>query len=262
MILGSMVSLLFLYSGDFGERVIRNMINDPSYCKVCGLLCDFCKYGVYTYVQNIHAAIELLDPNKLPLFIEKPEKYIPEKIPFVDICIATGLHKDVLLAIPRRLHNEGIKGLIAPIEDFREVPPGLQRQLEHECADLSIEYAFPKPFCSLEPSTGKPLISAFVQETKVGKPSVRITSEKQNGEEFIRGVAVDRSAPCGSTWYVARKLIGNEVQKDKIRDIVARAHHSFPCTATMSIDPEIREPVLHKAGYLIREAVESQLEYG
>lgn len=256
-----MVSLMFVYSGDFGERVIRNIINDPSFCKVCGLLCDFCKYGVYTYVQDVHAAIELPSPAKLPSFIENPEEYIPEKIPVVDVCIATGIHQDILLALPPRLEHEGIRGLIVPIEDFREVPPGLQKQLEHECADLSIECAFPKPFCSLDPSTATPLISKFVQELKVGKPSLRITTEKQNGGEVIRGVAVERSAPCGSTWYVARKLIGSEVQRDRIRDVVSKAHHSFPCTATMSTDPEIGEPILHKAGYTIREAVESQLNY-
>lgn len=256
-----MVSLSFIYSGDFGERVIRNMINDPSYCKACGLLCDFCKYSVYTYVRNIHAAIELPDPAKLPRFIENPEKYIPEKLPAVDVCIATGIHQDLLLALPSRLKREGVKGLIVPIEDFREVPPGLQKQLEQECAELSIECAFPKPFCSLDPLTATPLISKFIQEFKVGKPSLRITTEKQNRGETIRGVIVERSAPCGSTWYVARKLIGSEVQKDKIRDIVAKAHHSFPCTATMSTDPEVGEPILHIAGYTIREAVESQLHY-
>src|SRR4030065_2739839 len=105
-----MVSLVFIYSGDFGERVIRNVINDPSFCKACGLLCDFCKYGVYTFVQNICAAIELTNPTKLPRFIENPEEYLPERIPVVDLCIATGIHQDLLLALPKRLRNEGIKG--------------------------------------------------------------------------------------------------------------------------------------------------------
>jgi len=254
-----MVHLLFVYSGDYGERVIRNLINDPSFCKACGLLCDSCKYGVYSYVQNIHAAIELPDPAKLPRFIEKPEKYLPKKIPTVDICIATGIHQDLLLALPSRLKREGIKGLITPIEDFREVPLGLQRQLERECGELAIECAFPKPFCALEPAEAKPLISRFSQEFKIGKPSLRITTAKQNRLKVICSVGVERSAPCGSTWFVARKLIGKEVRREEIRDVVAKAHHSYPCTSTMAVDPEIGEPILHKAGYLIREAVEDQL---
>jgi len=254
-----MLSLLFVYSGDYGERVIRNLVNDPSFCKACGLFCDFCKYGVYSYVQNIHAAIELPDPAKLPSFIEKPEKYLPKKIPAVDICIVTGIHQDLLLALPSRLKRKGIKGLITPVEDFQEVPLGLQKQLEEECEEVAIEYAFPKPFCALEPAEAKPLISKFIQEFKIGRPSLRITTETRNKLKIIYSVAVERSAPCGSTWYVAKKLIGKEVLKDEIRNVVAKSHHSYPCIATMAVDPEIGEPILHKAGYLIREAVEDQL---
>jgi len=254
-----MLSLLFVYSGDYGERVIRNLINDPSFCKACGLLCDFCKYGVYSYVQNIYGAIELPDPTKLPKFIEKPEKYLPKKVPTVDMCVATGVHQDLLLAIPSKLEREGIKGLVTPVEDFREVPPGLQKQLEEECEELAIEHAFPKPFCTLEPAKDKPLISRFVQQFRIGKPILGINTEKRDKSKVICDVIVERSAPCGSTWYVAKKLIGEEVRKEQIRDVVAKAHHSYPCTATMAVDPEIGEPILHKAGYLIREAVEDQL---
>jgi len=254
-----MLHLLFVHSGDYGERVIRNLINDPSFCKACGLLCDFCKYGVYSHVRSIHGAVELPDPSELPRFIEEPEEYLPRKIPAVDICMATGLHQDLLLALPSRLKREGIRGLIAPIEDFREVPPGLQRQLGEECVELDIEYASPKPFCALEPVEAKPLISEFIRAFKIGKPSLRIATETRNELRTIHGVAVERSAPCGSTWYVAKKLIGREVEREGIREAVARAHHSYPCTATMATDPEIGEPILHKAGYLIREAVESQL---
>ena len=253
------MDLLFVYSDDYGERVIRNLINDPSFCKACGLLCSFCKYGVYTHMQNIHAAIELMNPAKLPRIIENPEKYLPEKVPAADLCIATGIHQDLLLALPQRLRLEGIRGLITPIEDFKEVPLGLQKQIERICEELKIEYAAPKPFCALEPELETPLISRFVQEFHIGKPSLQITTERRGSSEIISSVTIERSAPCGSTWYVARKLIGKEIRKDDIRNIIAKAHHSYPCTATMSTDPELREPILHKAGYLIRDAVENQL---
>jgi len=254
-----MLNLLVIYSGDYGERVIRNLINDPSFCRSCGLLCDFCKFGVNSHVRNIRGAIDLRDPAELPRLIEEPERYLPRSIPTVDICIATGIHQDLLLALPLRLKQEGIKGLIAPVEDFKEVPSGLQKQLERECDELGIEHAFPKPFCALEPLESKPLISRFVDEFRIGKPSLRMAIDKRNELRVIRGVAVERSAPCGSTWYVARKLIGEEVRKGEIRDVVAKAHHSYPCTATMDVDREIGEPILHRAGYLIREAVEDQL---
>ena len=254
-----MLDIAFVYSGNFGERVIRNLINDPSFCKVCGLFCDFCKYGIYSYVQNIHAAIELPNPSQLPRFIENPEKYLPKKIPTSDLCIVTSIHQDLLLELPSLLEKTGVKGLIAPIEDFREVPVGLQKQIESECKERGIEYAFPKPFCSLDVQEEPPLIAQFIQEYKIGKPKVSITTEKRNEKKVIYGVRVERSAPCGSTWYVAKKLLGKEVEKESIRDAIAKAHHSYPCTATMETDPEIKEPILHKAGYLIRAAVEDQL---
>ena len=68
-----------------------------------------------------------------------------------------------------------------------------------------------------------------------------------------------RSAPCGSTWYVARKLIGVETEGEILYDVVAKAHHSYPCTATMSVDPEVKEPILHLGGFIIREEVEKAL---
>jgi len=71
---------------------------------------------------------------------------------------------------------------------------------------------------------------------------------------------VRRSAPCGSTWYVAKKLVGVETKREILYDAIAKAHHSYPCTATMGVDSELKEPILHVAGYIIREEVEKGLK--
>ena len=254
------LTLIFLYSGEFAERVIRNLINDPSYCQPCGLYCDHCKYGVYSYVQNIRAAIRLPEPHQLPPFIEDPERHLPKRVPRAHLCIASGLHKDLLLGLPNLLQRSRISGLIVPIEDFREVPSGLRRQVAELCQDLGLEAAFPKPFCSLEPSMDKPVISRFVTEMGVGRPVLRIETIRGCGKKSIGSVVVERSAPCGSTWYVAKKLIGVEVRREILYDVIAKAHHSYPCTATMMVDPEINEPILHVGGYIIREEVERALK--
>lgn len=254
------LTLVFIYSGDYAERVIRNLINDPSFCKSCGLYCDFCKYGIYSNVRNIRAAIKLPDPSKLPLFIEDPEKYMPKKIPKTDLCIASGLHKDLLLELPHQIQKVGTRGLIVPIEDFIEVPSGLRKQIEEECQEQGLESVFPKPFCSLEPSVNKPTISRLIAELKVGRPLLEISTAKRGKHEVINSVIVRRSAPCGSTWYVAKKLIGVETKKEILYDATAKAHHSYPCTATMSTDPEVKEPILHIGGYIIREEVDKALK--
>ncbi len=255
-----MLSLVFIYSGEFAERVIRNLINDPSFCKSCGLYCDSCKYNVYSYVRNIRAAMQLPSPSELPAFVDNPEKYMPKIMPKADLCITSGLHKDLLLELPHHLQKVGIKGLIVPIEDFSEVPSGLRKQTEEKCQELGLENAFPKPFCSLEPTKDKPVISRFVNELKIGRPSLEIQIAKRGKHEIIESVIVRRSAPCGSTWYVARKLPRVEIEKEVLYDAIAKAHHSYPCTATMNVDPEAKEPILHMGGYIIREEVEKALK--
>ncbi|KYH40547.1 MAG: Thymidylate synthase, partial [Candidatus Bathyarchaeota archaeon B63] len=134
---GEKPSLIFIYSGDYAERVIRNLINDPSFCKPCGIHCDYCKYNIYTYVNEIKAAVELPSPSELPSFIDEPERYMPKMIPKAEICVASGLHKDLLLALPGHIREAGVKAMIVPVEDFVEVPSGLKRQLEERCADLA-----------------------------------------------------------------------------------------------------------------------------
>ena len=253
------LTFVFIYSGEFAERVIRNLINDPSFCKSCGLYCDSCKYNVYSHVRNILAAIQLPDPSELPAFVDNSEKYMPKKIPKADLCIASGLHKDLLLELPHHIQKVEIEGLIVPIEDFIEVPSGLRKQVEERCQELGLETAFPKPFCSLKPTEDKPMISRFVTELKVGRPSLEISTSKRGRYGVIDSTIVGRSAPCGSTWYVAKKLIGVETRREILYDAIAKAHHSYPCTATMSVDPEVKEPILHIGGYIIREEVEKGL---
>jgi hypothetical protein len=104
------------------------------------------------------------------------------------------------------------------------------------------------------------LISRFVLELGVGRPKLDVSTAKRGGREVIEAVIVKRSAPCGSTWYVARKLTGVETGRDVLYDVIAKAHHSYPCTATMNVDPETKEPILHIAGYIIRDEVEKALK--
>ena len=253
-------ALVFIYSKDFMERVIRNLIIDPCFCQSCGLYCESCKYNVYSFVRNVRAAIQLPNPADLPAFIDNPEEHMPKKLPKADLCLSSGLHKDLLLELPQYIKKAGMKGLIVPIEDWNEVPSGVRRQVEEKCEELGLESAFPKPFCTLEPMEGKPIISRFITETRVGRPLLEISTARIGRDEVIEYAAVIRSAPCGSTWYIARKLAGVSTKKEVLYDAIAKAHHSYPCTATMNTDPETKEPILHIGGYTIREEVEKALK--
>ena len=253
--MGKRVKLLILYGGNFGERVIRNLVNDSEFCKSCDPLCTHCKYERYCYAESIIGTIRFPAPETLPDFIDDPDPYIPA-LPSADIMIATEIHPDILMELPPRLNDAGIKGLIVPVEQSREASSGLAKQVAERCSDLGIESAFPKPFCSLNREEG--IIGRFVSEFGIGIPAVEIGVA--NG--VISAVAVKQSAPCGSTWFVAKKLIGVPANSQRdIRDIVAEAHHSYPCTADMTVDRELGDTILHRAGYLIRSAVEDALSF-
>ncbi len=254
------LALVFIYSKDFMERVIRNLINDPCFCQSCGLYCESCKYNVYSFVRSVRAAIQLPSPADLPAFVDNPADFMPKKIPKADVCLASGLHKDLLLELPEHLKKAGVKALIAPIEDWQEVPLGVKKQVQEKCGELGLECAFPKPFCTLEPEKDKPTIARFIEETNVGRPLLEISLTKMGKDEVIECAVVRRSAPCGSTWYIARKLAGVSTKKEALYDAIAKAHHSYPCMATMNTDPETKEPILHIGGFTIREEVERALE--
>jgi hypothetical protein len=192
-------------------------------------------------VPNVRAAILLPDPSELPAFIDDPEEYMPRKLPEADICLTSGLHKDLLLELPQLVKAVGIKALIAPIEDWQKVPMGIQKQIGDKCREFGLECAFPKPFCTLEPEKDKPIISRFIEETGVGRPLLEISTMKIGKDEVIKCATVRRSAPCGSTWYLARKLEGVSTKQDVLYDAIAKAHHSYPCTATMVTDPKMKE---------------------
>jgi hypothetical protein len=97
--------------------------------------------------------------------------------------------------------------------------------MEQKCKELGLECAFPKPFCTLEPEKNKPTITRFINETAVGRPLLEISTPTIGKDEVIEHTAVRRSAPCGSTLYMARKLAGAPHEK---RSFIRRNRQSAP----------------------------------
>lgn len=243
--------LCVIYNDEFAERVMGNLINTSNYCKSCGFTCTYCRQLYSSFAADIQAVYKI--PPNLPAFIDNPEKYLPHDSPNCDVILAVGLHADILTAMPTLAKKTEAKAVIVPLENRHWCHRGLQRQLEESLDEIDVEYAFPKPFCTLE-ETGKPVIDSFIQRYQIGKPAVEV---KVAGDR-IRDAQVLRSAPCGSTWYVAQQIKWTKISD--IEDTVAVAHHAFPCTASMDIDPEIGEPILHVAGFAIREAVKDAIK--
>jgi len=243
--------LSVIYNDEFAERVMGNLINTSSYCQSCGFTCNYCRQLYGSFAADIQAVYKT--STDLPAFIDEPEKYLPQNLPDSDLLLAVGIHPDILAAIPTLVEKAKIKAVIVPLENRNWCQRGLQRQLDKALDELGVECAFPKPFCTLE-EAGKPVIDRFIQRYRIGKPLVEVKATKDR----ISDAQVLRSAPCGSTWYVAQQV--KWTKTSDIEDTVAVAHHSFPCTASMDVDPEIGEPILHVAGFAVREAVKTAIE--
>jgi hypothetical protein len=184
----------------------------------------------------------------LPSFIENPEKYLPKNMPECDVILVVGVHPDILISIPDVVKRTLAKAVIVPIENPSWCSPGLKMQIEDQLEEVGIESAFPKPFCELTES-GKPILDSFIRRYKIGKPRIEVSID---GDKLSH-TKVNISAPCGSTWYVAQQIKWGHISD--LEEIVAKAHHAYPCTASMQVDPELKDTILHKAGYIIREAV-------
>lgn len=254
------LKLIVFYSGVFGEKFIANLINYTNSCPsfgACGVdLCTKCKEGLYSFSDNIVAVFEMPDPKTLPQFIEDADKFLPKCIPKADIAIAINMHPDILLSLPKLLANN-VKALIVPVEESKWCTKGLAMQIEGICQELGIEFAAPKPFCNLKPKDDS-VIDRFVKEFGLGYPKFEI----ELVDNRIKDIRVLRSQPCGCAWYIAIRLKNFEFKSIReLWDRISEAHHSFPCIASMEIDTEYEETLLHVAGYIARHAVDEAIGY-
>ena len=242
--------LYFIVGHEFGEKVVGNLVNLPTFCKSCDLACGYCRIGYGSHVQDV-VGLHPVPPN-LPPFLDNPNDYLPNSPPKADVVIPIGIHLDILAEIPSVASRCEAKAVIVPIENRNWCPPALRARLLDELNALGVESAFPKPFCALEES-GSKVIDEFIRRYSIGRPKLDMEFEGY----LIKNVVVRRSAPCGDTWYVAQKLRFTHV-KD-LNQNTSNAHHGYPCTASMDVDPELGDTILHKAGYIIRQEVHAAL---
>jgi len=230
------IKIFFLIMKDqkYGRRIVENIAvrGFPHWI-----------YGVHEFEEVPPASI-LLD--------ETPEldRYLPSNPPECDLILSLGLPSELQATVPMIAERCKAKAVIIAVDDPSWVPPGLKRQLIGEFERLVVAYAFPKPLCSLE-EIGDPVIDMFARH--FGRPNLKIRVE--NG--VIKSVEVLRGAPCGSTWFIAERLVGIHVNpREGLWEELAKAHHVYPCLASMQMDPELEDTILHKSQYLIREAVD------
>lgn len=204
------------------------------------------KYGKRAFVNiKKHSDFRISSaeiPELLPDFIEKPKNFVAslklDKILSQDIVITYAMHPDITPEIVRLAGEKGAKTVIIPgsirkagsLSEIKEISERYNMQVElHEIC------------CEIEDNTE--FGSCF------GKPEVRITMHKNK----ITEVKVKRGAPCGSTWYMAKALVGTYQQDAPAKAGLLIQH--YPCRAVRGIKRGI-----HRAAELHKKAVEAALE--
>jgi len=254
---GDGLKLIVFYSGEFGQRVVETSSTTQAFASPVARPAPSAAMCDRAMLKTSWLWVETPDPATLGDFIDDVEPYLPDAIPQADVALAINVHPDILFGLLPKLKEAGVKGIVGGSELPKELPLGLRAQLEEKAASLGMEAAFAKPFCALRPDPKKPNIAAFLEKAGIGEPLIDVAVQKsREGKDYIVAANVVRSAPCGSTWFVAKRLLGLEPDQPDIRERISEAHHAYPCTASMERDTELGDTVLHKGGYIIRDAVE------
>ncbi|MDE3091264.1 MAG: hypothetical protein KGJ80_17990 [Chloroflexota bacterium] len=229
--------ILAIVSGEFGRRKARNVR----------------EHGPKTWTVNEWAA-----PSHFPIVIDEPRDFLPATLPPADLILAVGEHSGIAELLPDVAQMTGAKALIAPIDRVEWLPKGLMNQLRGWMKQVGVECVFPKPFCSLTENSyslrgqrveyHNPLISEFARY--FGKPSVRVSVDKAS--MTISTVRVLRDSTCGCMRYVAQGIIGAKVDDAEYQ--AGMLHHHYPCLASMGIDPDYNDTLLHVSGNLFKDA--------
>ncbi len=69
---------------------------------------------------------------------------------------------------------------------------------------------------------------------------------------------VKRDAVCGCARYVAQKLVG--LSADEAEFEAGMAHHHYPCLASMGIDVDFSDTLLHISGNIMKDNVAEQVK--
>ncbi len=226
------MKVLVLYQGDYGKRFWENIgQHAPGDWEVKG----------YHYTK------------KIPTFVEELSDYLPRDLPTCDLLLSVQEHPVVAEMIPLFIKEVGGRAVIAPIDNKAYLTSGLARQIHKKLERERIEFLYPMTFCTLtEKMTQNDLILEFLKY--FGRPKVEIDFE----QEKVKEVRVLRDAPCGNTRYVAGHLIGTHM-KDAVES-AGILHHNHPCMATMVMDAELGDTLMHHAGLQVKMAVEEAIK--
>lgn len=236
--------LLAIFTGEYGERHIENIR----------------KYAPVSWVISTWQA-----PTRFPLVIDYPEDYLPPEVPRADLILSFAEHKGVAELLPDLAQRCEAKAVLAPIDNEAWLPRGLARQLRGWLENINIACATPKPLCSLTENdyslSRRQRISYHSREISefarhFGRPQFHVVVNELT--RCIDHVEVQRDSVCGCARYVARGLIG--VNVDEAEEKSGLLHHHYPCLASMGIDSDFDDTLLHVSGNIFKDEIGDQVK--
>jgi len=197
-----------------------------------------------------------LFPTGLPAIIDDADEFLPRELPAADLLISLGEHPGAAQMIPDMVKRSGANAVVAPADNRAWLPFGLARQIQKKLESMGVDMVYPVPFCTLtEKNSQNPYIQEFARH--FGKPDVDIEFYKDDRHRVAK-VTVKREAPCGSTRFVADRLVG--VWFREATEQAGLLHHQFPCMATMVMDREFEDTLMHRAGAMVKQTVQQSIK--
>jgi hypothetical protein len=236
--------ILTIISGEYGQRHVENIR----------------AHGPTDWTVEVWRA-----PGVLPPVIDYPEDYLPDALPPADLILSFSEHPGVAELLPDIARMTGARAVVATADSEVWLPRGLARQLRGWLQDMDVVCVTPKPLCTLTDthySIGRrqrieyddPLIAEFARH--FGQPNLRITVDPKS--RFITSAEVLRDSVCGCARYVAQRLVG--VSADDAEQEAGLLHHHYPCLASMGVDTDYGDTLMHISGNLLKNNVGAQVK--
>ena len=236
--------ILAIISGEYGQRHVDNVrAHSPS------------SWSIETWQA----------PTFFPLIIDYPEDYVPDTLPPTDLILSFGEHKGIAELLPDVVRVTGARAVIAGVDNEAWLPRGLARQLRGWLQDIGVICVTPKPLCSLTETHysiarrkkieyDDPLIAEFARH--FGQPELHLMVDPET--RMITSAEVMRDAVCGCARHVAQGLVG--LSADDAEQEAGMLHHHYPCLASMGIDVDFGDTLMHISGNILRDNVEAQVK--
>jgi hypothetical protein len=224
--------VLTLYTNFYGQRFAENL---QKHC------------------PNAWEVISYLFDRPIPVVVDDPEEVLPEDLPQADLLVYVGQDRNLAELIPDIAELCQVKEVIAAVDARVFLPTGLANQTQRRLTKMGIKSTFPAPVCSLTESQAEgPLTREFASHFGQARMVVTARDGRIQEVELIRG------APCGNSLYVAERLPGIIVEESV--EQAGMLFHAHPCMASMDMDRELGDTILHIAGHLVQKAVNEALE--